>query len=101
MQMSSGPKPFNSWFHGGLGGGVASPFTSPRWTRPGAFPSWSLTPPHAALALYTNSPCVNVASIITDCRSSRLEGGLEGCPPPSGHGLGRPFLKTRQLGPGF
>lgn len=33
------------------------------------------TPPHAALALHTNSPSVNVASIITDCHSSSWGGG--------------------------
>lgn len=80
-------------------GSVALPFTLPGRTRPGAFPSWSPTPPHGALALHTNSPCVNVASIITDCHSSSGGGGLKRC--PSGHGLGWPFLKTRQLGQGF
>ncbi|XP_038532157.1 disintegrin and metalloproteinase domain-containing protein 11 isoform X15 [Canis lupus familiaris] len=87
---------------GGGGGAVALAFPPPGWTRPGAFPSWSPTPPHAALASHTNSPCVNVASIITDCHSSGGRGGGRlGDPPPSGHGLGRPLLKTRQLGPGF
>lgn len=101
MQMSSGPKPFNSWPHGGgFGwGAVALPFTPPPgWTRPGAFSSWSPTPPHAALASHTNSPCVNVASIITDCHSPRVAGARER--PPSGQGLGQPLLRTRQLGPG-
>ncbi|XP_017526432.1 disintegrin and metalloproteinase domain-containing protein 11 isoform X3 [Manis javanica] len=99
MHMSSGPKPFNSWPHGHGWGAVALTFTPPWWTRPGALPSWSLAPPHAALASHTNPPRVNVASIITDCHSSRVRGGLEG--GPSGHGLGWPFRKTRQLGPGL
>lgn len=98
MHMSSGPKPFNSWPHGHGWGAVALTLP-PWWTRPGALPSWSLAPPHAALASHTNPPRVNVASIITDCHSSRVRGGLEG--GPSGHGLGWPFRKTRQLGPGL
>lgn len=42
----------------GFGGGaLALPLTPPGWTRPGAFPSWSPSPPHVALALHTHSPC--------------------------------------------
>lgn len=68
--MSSGPKPFDSWPHRGLGGGLwPCPHTT-RVDQAWACPSWSPTPPHSALALHTNSPCVNVASIITDCHSS-------------------------------
>lgn len=85
MQMSSGPKPFNSWPHRGLGWGAGGGDCGPalHTTRVDqawrAFPSWSPTPPHVALALNTNSPCVNVTSIITDCHSSSRGGEGGGC----------------------
>lgn len=77
--MSSRSKPFNSWLHRGLeGGAVALPFEPPGWPRPGGHFLHGPTPPHAALALHTNSPC--------ECsfhhhRLPQLKwGGLEWCP---------------------
>lgn len=110
MQMSSGPKPFNSWPHGvgrgeGVVGGCGPPCPSLHQGGPGgpgAFPSRSTTPPHAALASHTNSPCVNVAFIITDCHSKRdpppTPWAGPGMAPPQNQAAGTRVLALWDLG---
>lgn len=78
----------------------------PGWTRPGEFLLWSPTPPHAALALHTNFPCVNVASIITDSPSGgeRARGmpqwAWPGMAPPQNQAAGTRVLAFWDLGRG-
>jgi hypothetical protein len=99
--MSSRSKPFNSCLHKGLGWGLwpcpSYHLGGPAWR---AFSSRSPTSPHAALALHTKSPCVNVASIITDCHSSRgsLGGHQWTWPSQPAAGPGSCFLRPSGKG---